>query len=610
MEKSTLKSPAGWDGDDDGSSSSSSSRELQWRGEGESAVEKGDGGNGGLSWRPAPVTNQGEEGGWRETGPDEDDGPPHTSVYNTKHHGSDDEIIPDVESPLKLATYGPGYEETESKAAALVKEEVRDGDRFRIVKSTAGVPHIVREVSDDNVAPETEESSHGSAANAQAEEAGNLDTTADRKERASSTFTATWNSRALEFDNLVVIGKQSPEKGAKMTLVENACAVQVHKDVFGNTLRKPPPRSTREYQDALTAGYFPGPIPILQQEPRKVLHSVPRYDIYVNVEEEDTKKGWQTAPEMEDGSGGKVEEGKEFMETKDSGGDDFYANGVDLAPSVFRKDNGDTISMSDLEIARPQPMQDMLEDRREEIRKSIQRGATRAQQHQAAVNADLDFLEKMHDKQQQGHISELNAMSADGKTARQPRWDTDEGRISPRESSANGLETKEYENRYQRDQETIMRREGDRVEAKLPGWTRYYKGEITRMHRDGTMDIRFDDGERKRGVREDQLKVDEKKSGSSDEDEGRRGRSSRRRKKTRREGDRVEAKLPGWSRYYKGEITRMHSDGTMDIRFDDGERKRGVLEDQLKVEKDDMSGSSDEDRRFSRERKKKKSRRE
>ena len=143
------------------------------------------------------------------------------------------------------------------------------------------------------------------------------------------------------------------------------------------------------------------------------------------------------------------------METKESGGDDFYANGEDLAPSIFRKDNGDTISMSDLEIARPQPMKDMLEDRREEIRKSIQRGATRAQQHQAAVNADLDFLEKLHDKQQQGH-SGLHATSADGKTARQPRWDTDEGRKSPRESSANWLETKAYENRHQRDQELSL----------------------------------------------------------------------------------------------------------------------------------------------------------
>ena len=38
--------------------------------------------------------------------------------------------------------------------------------------------------------------------------------------------------------------------------------------------------------------------------------------------------------------------------------------------------------------------------------------------------------------------------------------------------------------------------------------------------------------------------------------------------------------------YYKGEITRVNSDGTYDIRFDDGERKRDVRADQIK------SGSS------------------
>ena len=41
---------------------------------------------------------------------------------------------------------------------------------------------------------------------------------------------------------------------------------------------------------------------------------------------------------------------------------------------------------------------------------------------------------------------------------------------------------------------------GDAVEAKLKGWTKYYKGKITRVNRDGTYDILFDDGERKSKV--------------------------------------------------------------------------------------------------------------
>ena len=38
--------------------------------------------------------------------------------------------------------------------------------------------------------------------------------------------------------------------------------------------------------------------------------------------------------------------------------------------------------------------------------------------------------------------------------------------------------------------------------------------------------------------------------------------------------DRVEAKIAGWNKYYSGKITKTNSDGTFDIRFDDGDRKR------------------------------------
>ena len=36
---------------------------------------------------------------------------------------------------------------------------------------------------------------------------------------------------------------------------------------------------------------------------------------------------------------------------------------------------------------------------------------------------------------------------------------------------------------------------GDRVEAKVSGWTKYYGGEITRKNRDGTYDIKFGDAQ-------------------------------------------------------------------------------------------------------------------
>ena len=113
---------------------------------------------------------------------------------------------------------------------------------------------------------------------------------------------------------------------------------------------------------------------------------------------------------------------------------------------------------------------------------------------------------------------------------------------------------------------------GDRVEAKLKGWTKYYKGKITRENRDGTYDILFDDGDRKRDVPsslirslriERNLRQDDDRKVVDDD-------------VSLSKGDRVEAKLKGWTKYYKGKITRENRDGTYDILFDDGERKSKV----------------------------------
>ena len=48
---------------------------------------------------------------------------------------------------------------------------------------------------------------------------------------------------------------------------------------------------------------------------------------------------------------------------------------------------------------------------------------------------------------------------------------------------------------------------GDKVEAKVKGWTKFYPGEITARHTDGTYDIRFDDGERKSRVKKHQIQI-------------------------------------------------------------------------------------------------------
>merc|ERR1711865_84271 len=100
---------------------------------------------------------------------------------------------------------------------------------------------------------------------------------------------------------------------------------------------------------------------------------------------------------------------------------------------------------------------------------------------------------------------------------------------------------------------------------------------------------------RKRGVKETQIEGGDDDDRNKDRDRDRDSSSSSSKKK-RREGDRVKAKVAGWKVYYKGEITRVNSDGTYDIKFEDGEKKRGVTESQIEGGDEDKDKESDRDR--------------
>ena len=45
----------------------------------------------------------------------------------------------------------------------------------------------------------------------------------------------------------------------------------------------------------------------------------------------------------------------------------------------------------------------------------------------------------------------------------------------------------------------------------------------------------------------------------------------------------MEAKCDGWTKYFEGRITQVNRDDTYDIKFDDGERKRGVLKNKIRL---------------------------
>ena len=111
-----------------------------------------------------------------------------------------------------------------------------------------------------------------------------------------------------------------------------------------------------------------------------------------------------------------------------------------------------------------------------------------------------------------------------------------------------------------KNEESILLKQGDQVEAMCDEWKKYYNGKIINLNSDGTYNITFDDGEQKTNVTKNQLKQFSLKI-----------------------NDQVEATCDEWKNvYYKGKITNVNSTGTYNITFNDGERKYGVEKNKIK----------------------------
>ncbi|CAM9249705.1 unnamed protein product, partial [Sphacelaria rigidula] len=117
--------------------------------------------------------------------------------------------------------------------------------------------------------------------------------------------------------------------------------------------------------------------------------------------------------------------------------------------------------------------------------------------------------------------------------------------------------------------------QSDRVEARYHGrGTKFYRGKISRVNSDGTFDIKYDDGERDLGLAEEHV-VSLKPEGGHDDGKGI-GRSKL------AKGDRVEARYRGkGTKFYKGKISRVNSDGTFDVSYDDGDKELGLAEEHV-----------------------------
>ena len=115
---------------------------------------------------------------------------------------------------------------------------------------------------------------------------------------------------------------------------------------------------------------------------------------------------------------------------------------------------------------------------------------------------------------------------------------------------------------------------GDKVEARYGGRSKWYKGKISMVHDDGTFDVLYEDGDKERRVKKNLIRKlggdDRKKKssfgGRSDDDDS--GDFER--------GDKVEARYGGRSKWYKGKISMVHSDGTYDVLYEDGDKERKV----------------------------------
>ncbi|KAL8001569.1 putative EF-hand domain, Tudor domain, EF-hand domain pair, Agenet domain, plant type, PUB [Plasmopara halstedii] len=112
-------------------------------------------------------------------------------------------------------------------------------------------------------------------------------------------------------------------------------------------------------------------------------------------------------------------------------------------------------------------------------------------------------------------------------------------------------------------------RVGDSVKAKYKRGTKYFPGTITRERTDGTYDIQFEDGDIAERVDEKSIQQVEKVGDQ---------------KFKFQVGDIVKAPFERSSKLYRGKISRVHSDGTYDVDFDDGDKDTHIGAKKIQVE--------------------------
>ena len=129
---------------------------------------------------------------------------------------------------------------------------------------------------------------------------------------------------------------------------------------------------------------------------------------------------------------------------------------------------------------------------------------------------------------------------------------------------------------------------GDKIEARFRAGRQWFLGKIIRVRSDGTYDILYEDGDEEKFVKEKLVR------------KSRRGKN----KKDFSKGDNVEARYGGHDKFYKGIIHKIRSDGTFDVKYEDGDIEKRVpvnlirLISRSKKKYDSDSSSSSEEETF------------
>ncbi|CAM9578665.1 unnamed protein product [Choristocarpus tenellus] len=151
----------------------------------------------------------------------------------------------------------------------------------------------------------------------------------------------------------------------------------------------------------------------------------------------------------------------------------------------------------------------------------------------------------------------------------------DRGNTNSRDSLASGVREGQIPSNSDISSKRYM--VGDDVEAQLHGKSKWLLGRVIATHRDGTYDVKCSNDDREDRVRPRLIRY----PNSTGEARGIGGHpgstsDSEDKKKGRRAGEKVEARFRGKSKWFRGKVTRENADGTLDIRYDDGDEEKRV----------------------------------